>query len=400
MSFDVRHRLFLKPGREASVLARHPWVFSGAVDRVESLPDGVDGDLCDLVSANGDWLARGTMHRSSQIICRILTFRQEAIDEEFFLGRVREALELRMRIVDPARTDAFRIVNAEGDRLPGLIADRYADYLVVQCLTTGMARLSPLWCAALEEVVRPAAIIDRTDRATRDPALAGRREVLRGSAPAESIWIREEGLSFRVNLMQGQKTGFYLDQRANRALLALYARDRDVLNAFAYTGAFGVAAGRAGARSVVQLESSLPALEEAKVHWEANGLPPERVEQIHDDIFRYLRKSDRTFDVIILDPPPYAKGRGSVERASRAYKDLNLWGLKRLRPGGFLMSFSCSQHVSVDLFQKILFGAARDARVSVQWLHRLGAAPDHPVHLDHPQGEYLKGFLLRLVERE
>jgi 23S rRNA (cytosine1962-C5)-methyltransferase len=396
---DVKHRLVLKPGRDSSVRARHPWIFSGAAERVESLPDAQDGDLCDVLDGSGAWLARGTLHRSSQILCRILTWRDEAIDEGFFAGRIEAALAARRTHIDPASTDAFRVVNAEGDRLPGLIVDRYAEHIVVQCLTSGMARMEDLWCEALDRALAPAAIIDRSDRSVRDPAMAGRWEALRGEAPAEPVWIREDGLRFRVNVMTGQKTGFYLDQRENRILLGSLAGDREVLNGFAYTGAFGVHAGRAGARHVIQVESSTAALEEARLHWEANGLPLERVEHVHDDIFRYLRNTEREFDAIVVDPPPYAKDRGSVERAARAYKDVNLWAFRRLRPGGLLLSFSCSQHVGIDLFQKILFGAAKDAGASVQWLRRLGPGADHPVHLDHPQGEYLKGFLLRLIER-
>ncbi len=396
---DVKHRLVLKPGRDSSVRARHPWIFSGAADRVESLPDAQDGDLCDVLDGSGAWLARGTLHRSSQILCRILTWRDEAIDEGFFAGRIEAALAARRTHIDPASTDAFRVVNAEGDRLPGLIVDRYAEHVVVQCLTSGMARMEDLWCEALDRALAPAAIIDRSDRSVRDSAMAGRREALRGEAPAEPVWIREDGLRFRVNVMTGQKTGFYLDQRENRILLGSLAGDREVLNGFAYTGAFGIHAGRAGARHVIQVESSTAALEEARLHWEANGLPLERVEHVHDDIFRYLRNTEREFDAIVVDPPPYAKDRGSVERAARAYKDVNLWAFRRLRPGGLLLSFSCSQHVGIDLFQKILFGAAKDAGASVQWLRRLGPGADHPVHLDHPQGEYLKGFLLRLIER-
>ena len=397
---EVRHRIILRPGRDASVLARHPWVFSGAAERVESLPDAVDGDLCDVLDAEGGWLARGTLHRSSQILCRILTWRDEPIDAGFFVRRLEEALAMRTRLLDLSATDAYRLANAEGDRLPGLIIDRYADHVVAQCLTSGMARLEGLWCAALEGLLRPAAIIDRTDRAVRDPGLSGRREALRGSMPEGPIWIREGGLRFRVHLTAGQKTGFYLDQRDNRMLLAAHARDREILNGFAYTGAFGVHAGAGGAAHVVQVESSAPALEEARMNWDANDLSRDRVEYVCEDLFRYLRREDRSFDAIVLDPPPYAKQKGSVERAARAYKDLNLWALRRLRPGGLLFSFSCSQHVGVDLFQKILFGAARDAHASCQWIRRLGPGVDHPVHLDHPQGEYLKGFLLRMVERE
>lgn len=396
---EVRHRIILRKGRETSIRARHPWIFSGAVDTVESLDGAEDGEVCDVIDADGEWLARGTLHRSSQILCRILTWTDEPVDASFFLRRIDGALALRSELVDPRHTNAYRIVNAEADLLPGLIVDRYADYLVVQCLTSGMARLESLWCDALVARLGPRAIIDRTEGAVRDPALEGRREALWGEVPDAAIWIHENGHRFRVHLTQGQKTGFYLDQRENRQLLASLASGRDILNGFAYTGAFGVYAGWGGAKSVTQVESSSAAVEEARLHWETNGLPADRAEFVQDDVFKFLRETDREFDAIVLDPPPYAKSKGSIDRAARAYKDLNLWAIRRLRPGGLLLTFSCSQHLEADLFQKILFGAAHDARASCQWLQRLGPGRDHPVHLDHPQGEYLKGLLVRLIWR-
>lgn len=397
-SYQVQHRIHLKPGREASVAARHPWVFSGAVERVESLAGAVDGGVCDLLDAEGGFRARGTLHRSSQILCRILTWKEEPIDDAFFASRIAAAAALRERWIDAETTDAYRLVNAEGDLLPGLIVDRYADHLAVQCLTSGMSHLEALWCGALDRLLSPAAIIDRTERAVRDPALEGRCRALRGGIPEGAIPIKENGLAFRVRLDAGQKTGFYIDQRENRALLGRLARGCEVLNGFSYTGAFGVYAACGGAARVVQVESSAPALEEARAHWQQNGLSDDRVEHVKDDLFRFLRREERMFDIVVLDPPPYAKQKADVARAARAYKDLNLWGMRRLRPGGLLMSFSCSQHISVDLFQKILFGATRDAGVSLQWLKRLGPGADHPVHVDHPQGEYLKGFLLRRLD--
>lgn len=396
--FDVTHRILLKPERDGSVNARHPWIFSGAVDRVESLAGAEDGDPCDVLNAKGEWIARGTLHRSSQIVCRVLTWRKEPIDHGFFLRRIDDAWALRSRTVDVSETDAYRLVNAEGDRIPGLIVDRYGDFLVVQCLTAGMLRLEPFWRDALVERFAPRAIVDRSERAVRDPSVVGRNAAIHGDPPSEPVWVRESGFRYRVHLGLGQKTGFYLDQRENRALAGSLAAGRDVLNGFAYTGAFGMHAARGGARSVVQVESSAPALEEARAHWETNGLSSDIVTHVHQDVFRFLREDQRLFDLIVLDPPPYAKDRASVDRASRAYKDLNLWAIRRLAPGGILMTFSCSQHIGVDLFQKILFGAAKDARASMQWLRRLGPGVDHPVHMDHPQGEYLKGFLLRLIE--
>ncbi len=396
---EVQHRIFLRKGREASVRARHPWIFSGAVETVESLEGAQDGDVCDVIDSEGERIARGTLNRSSQILCRILTWGDEAIDADFFRQKIEGALALRRELIDTRHTDAYRLVNAEGDLLPGLIVDRYGDSLVVQCLTAGMARLEPLWLDTLVDMLQPRAIIDRTEGAVRDPALEGRREVLYGELPTLPVWIHENGHRFRVHLTQGQKTGFYLDQRENRQLLGTHASGRDILNGFAYTGAFGVYAGWGGARSVVQVESSTTAVDEARLHWETNGLPADRVEFVREDLYKYLREIDREFDAIVLDPPAYAKAKGSVDRAARAYKDLNLWALRRLRPGGLLFTFSCSQHMEADLFQKVLFGAAHDARASCQWLRRLGPGSDHPVHLDHPQGEYLKGLLVRMIWR-
>jgi 23S rRNA (cytosine1962-C5)-methyltransferase len=398
---EVRHRLILRPGRDASVRARHPWVFSGAVDRVESLPGARDGECCDLFDARGEWIARGTLHQSSQIVCRILTWMPgEVIDEPFFERRFEDAMRLRASAIDLTRTNAYRLVNAEGDRLPGLIVDRYGEELVVQSLTAGTSRLQPVWSAALVAVFQPGSIVDKTEHAVRDPALGSRTVGIHGPASLDPIWIYEDGLRFRVNLIAGQKTGFYLDQRENRQLCGRLAKGREVLNAFAYTGAFGIYAARGGATRVVQLESSTWANDEGRLNWEANDLPVDHVEFVREDVFKYLRREGPDFDMIVLDPPPYAKEKGSVERAARAYKDVNLRALRRLRPGGFLLTFSCSQHVDIDLFQKILFGAARDARASCQWLAHLGPGADHPVHLDHPQGEYLKGFLIRLLARE
>ena len=396
---EVRHRIRLRPGRERAVLAGHPWVFSGAAEEVHSLPGAVDGDLCDVTDAAGTWIARGTLHARSQILCRILTWREEPIDTPFFRRRVAQAAALRGALETAAETDAYRLVNAEGDRLPGLIVDRYADVLSVQCLTIGMDRLRDLWLEALRLEIEPAAIVDATGSAPREPGLPERREVLHGEIPSVAIPIRENGHRFQVPIFGGQKTGFYLDQRENRALFASIAEGKDVLDGHAYTGAFGVYAGAAGARRVVLVESSEPALDRARRHWAENDLAEERAVFVHADIGRHLRETHEEFDAIVLDPPPFARTRGSVDRAARAYKDVNLWALRRLRPGGFLMTFSCSQHVDADLFQKILFGAARDARASLQWARRLGAGIDHPVHLDHPQGEYLKGMLLRLLDR-
>lgn len=388
------YRLRLKGGRDRSVLRRHPWIFSGAIDTVEEADGACCGDLGEVLSASGQWLGIAVVNPSSQLIARMLRFDRGPVDRDWFIARLRAAADLRRRVV-PEGTTAFRLVNAEGDGLPGLVVDRYQDYLVVQCMALGMSRLEALWLPALAQVFEPRGILDRSERSRHDSNLARKDRLLQGEAPPERVEVVECGMRFAVDLIGGQKTGFYLDQRENRRLVGSMASGARVLNGFAYTGGFGVAAGANGAREVVNVETSSAALELAKTNWQLNGFPEERLRLVHGQVQEILRNEEQPFNLIILDPPAYAKDRRHVERASRAYKDVNMWAMKRLAPGGYLTTFSCSQHVSVDLFQKIIFSASLDAGRPMQWLARLGAGPDHPVHLDHPQGEYLKGLLLR-----
>jgi len=393
----VRFRLRLKPGREKSVLQRHPWVFTGAVDELEALEEAQAGDVGDVVDQRGRFLARATIHPDSQIVARILAWEERPIDEEFFRERIGRALRLRQAVVGLEATDAFRLVNAEGDELPGLVVDRYGRVLIVQTLTSGMLRLRPLWLRALVDLLEPLAVLERGEKARREHLEGPGQAVLWGEAPPARFEIRENGLSYWIDWQSGQKTGFYLDQRENRAAVRRHARDREVLNLFGYTGSFSVAAAAGGARRIVQVETSPLAREMARLNWERNGLEESRLELSGEDVFHFLRQDGRSYDLLILDPPPLAKERASLERALRAYKDLHLWSFCRAREGGLIWSFSCSQHVSADLFQKVVFSAARDAGASLQWLGRLGAGPDHPVHLDHPQGEYLKGLWMQVL---
>ncbi len=394
------YRLRLKPGRERSVLQRHPWLFSGAVAEVEALHGAVPGDLGDVVDTSGRFLARGTVQPDSQILCRILTWRDEPVDAAFFHRRVERAAAMRAELVADAETTAWRVINSEGDELPGLVVDIYGDILVAQVLTAGMSRHSNLWLDALESIFSPVAILERGERARRESVAeegTGSR-LLRGSLKPGPCLIHEHGLVYEMDPEVGQKTGFYLDQRDNRRAVRMHAGGRRVLNLFGYTGAFSVSAGAGGAGHVVHVESSAPARELARRNWAHNGLPKERFETSGEDAFRFLRNVRESYDLIVLDPPPFARDRRSLDRALRAYKDLNLWVLCRAKPGALVWSFSCSQHVSHDLFQKVVFGASLDARASVQWLGRCGAACDHPVHLDHPQGEYLNGLWMRVLE--
>ncbi len=392
----IVYRVWLKEGRERSLERRHPWVYSGAVERIEALPDSAPGGLGEVVSARGEWLATAIIQPDATLVARALRFERGPIDGDWMRARVAQAKALRAAVVPP-ETDAYRLVNAEGDGLPGLIVDRYAQFLVVQALSAGMVRLARLWLPALVEAESPSGIVSRGDAQGRAHGAGSGDAVLWGEAPPARLVIREHGLRFAADLLAGQKTGFYLDQRENRRIIGALSRGRRMLNAFAYTNAFGVYAAAGGAASVVAVETSVSANELARENWALNGFEDERLRIVKEDAQRVLRQAGERYDLIVLDPPPFAKERGQVERAARAYKDLNLHALRCLAPGGLLATFSCSQHIEPELFQKIVFGASLDARVPAQWIARWGAGPDHPVHLDHPQGEYLKGLLLRAM---
>jgi 23S rRNA (cytosine1962-C5)-methyltransferase len=395
----IAYRVVLRPGRERSVLRGHPWLYSGAIERIEARTDAAPGELGEILSATGDWLALATVQPEATLTAKILRFEPGAIDSAYFAAAFVQAAALRADVLPPG-TDAYRLIHAEGDCLPGLVIDRYGDFLVVQCLSAGMSRLQSFWLPALRSTIPARGIYEKAEHARRDAGLARVDGVLDGEAPPEILTIHEHGHRFEVRLATGQKTGFYLDQRENRAQIATLARGRRMLDAFCYGGAFGVHAAAAGAAHVTALDTSARALEQVEANWKLNDLPLERLRATRTPAQDFLRQGDERFDLIVLDPPAFAKEHGEIDRAARAYKDLNLRALRRLAPGGYLATFSCSQHVTVDLFQKILFAASLDARRRVQWVRRLGAGPDHPVHLHHPQGEYLKGFLLHALEDE
>ena len=391
-------RVFLKPGKEKPVRNAHPWVFSGAIARVEGGPR--DGDVVDVADAGGAFLARGLYNRHSQLTVRLFTWDEGAtLDGRWLRERVAQALAWRQRSCPPD-TNAYRVVFSEADGVPGLIVDRYADVLTVQFSTLGLERRKAEVVEALVDVLRPRAIVERADAESRErEGLTAREGTLWGEPPRE-IEMREAGLRFVVDLGGGQKTGFYLDQRVNRARVAAYCGGARVLNAFAYTGAFAVYAARAGAEQVVNVDTSAEALALAQRHLALNGFDRPQDEYLVGDVFQVLRTyRDRgeTFDLIILDPPKFAHSAGQVERATRGYKDINLQALRLLRPDGILATFSCSGLVSADLFQKIVFGASVDAHRPAQIVERLTQAPDHPVRLSFPESEYLKGLLCRVL---
>lgn len=379
---------------------RHPWVFSGAVARLEGQP--ADGDVVEVRDAQGAWLARGTLNRRSQIVARLLTWEpDEPVDEAFWRARIARAIAGRAALASDPTTTAYRLIHAESDGLPGLVVDRYGDFLVLQFLTLGVDCRRAVILAALDELLAPRGIFERSDVDVREKeGLSPQVGRLSGEEPPDRLEIVENGRRFWVDVRAGQKTGFYLDQRENRARLPAFCAGAEVLDSFAGTGAFGVYALSGGAARVTFLDSSAPALELARQNVARNGHDPRAHDFVPGNAFQVLREfraAGRAFDVIVMDPPKFAPAARDVPRAARAYKDVNLLAFQLLRPGGILFTTSCSGAVSADLFQKIVFGAAVDARREAQIIGYLYQGADHPVALAFPEGAYLKGLICRAL---
>lgn len=388
-------RMVLKAGREKSLRHRHPWIFSGAIERVEG--DPARGDTVVVNGRDGGFLARAAYNADSQIRARVWSFDPaEAVDEALMRRRLERSIA--RRAVVRAGSDAMRLVHGESDGLPGLVVDRYGDTVVVQILSAGAERWRELWGPALVQLTGARAVFERSDVEVRVlEGLAPRTGPLLGEAPGK-VRITEDGIAYEVDVAAGQKTGFYLDQRDNRALAASLAEGKSVLNCFCYTGGFSLAALKGGARHVVSVDTSEEALQAAGRNVEINALDAGRCEWLAADVFNHLRKlrdQAKHFDLIVLDPPKFAPTEKHVPNAARAYKDINLWAMKLLAPGGHLLTFSCSGAVGPDLFGKIVAGAAADARVDLQIRRRLEASLDHPVSIHFPEGEYLKGLWLQ-----
>ena len=391
--------ILLKAGREKSLLRRHPWIFSGAIERVDGVP--LSGDTLPVRDVSGNFLAWAAYNPVSNIAARVWSWHEEEnIVAEFFRKRITTALAARDGLGLARDSNGMRLVHAESDGLPGVIVDRYGDVLVMQIGSAGGERWRDTCADILQELLNPVCIYERSDSDSR--ALEGlepRNGVLRGALP-ERVEAAENGLRFRVDVVAGQKTGFYLDQRDNRALTETLAAGRDVLNCFCYTGGFSLYALRGGAKSVLSIDASGDALRIAEENLNRNGLDDSRAEWTEADVFqalRTLRDQGRKFDLIILDPPKFAPTAAFAEKAARGYKDINLLGFKLLNPGGLLCTYSCSGGISADLFQKIIAGAALDAGVDAQIVHYLHASADHPVLLSFPEGAYLKGLVLRVA---
>ena len=395
----------LKPSKEKSLLRRHPWIYANAIDRVDGKP--APGATVLVRAHDGRFLARAAYSPHSQIRLRVWSFDEnEPIDHAFFKRRVQRAVAHRRAFVSD--TLAVRLIFGEADGLPGLIVDHYVEdggtgrgQLVCQFMAAGVEAWKEAIVAALVGATDCPNVYERSDVSIREKeGLAQTTGVLAGDAPPKTLITRENGVRYHVDVETGHKTGFYVDQRDNRALVQAYAGERDVLNCFCYTGGFSLAAMKGGARRVVSIDSSGEALSLARANVEANGFDAARAQWLDADAFKTLRRladEGERFDLVVLDPPKFAPAREHVDRAARAYKDINLSGLRLLRPGGLLFTYSCSGAIDADLFQKIVAGAAADARVDARILKRLGAGLDHPLLAAFPEGEYLKGLLLQIV---
>lgn len=391
--------ILLKPGRDRSLLMRHPWIFSGAIAQVQGRPE--PGETVVVRSPQGGFLAWAAYSPSSKITARVWSWDEaEQIDAAFLRRRLQAALEQRRTMVPENETNALRLVHAESDGLPGLVVDRYGDVLVVQFLSAGAERWRELLVDLLVELTGIRQVYERSDVEVRVlEGLPEREGPLRGEGPFTPLVIREHGLGFRVDPVHGQKTGFYIDQRRNRQRLRELCTGREVINCFCYTGAFSVYALAGGAKSVLSIDSSGEALAMAAENVALNRLEGPGVEWLEADVFhalRAFRDQGRTCDLIVLDPPKFAPTAAQAERAARGYKDINLLAFKLLRPGGLLLTFSCSGGISAELFQKIVMGAALDAGVDAQIVEYLNQGIDHPVALTFPEGAYLKGLICRV----
>ncbi len=389
----------LLPDRLKSVQRLHPWIFSGAVGEVAG--DPAPGGDVEIRDSDGRFLARGSWSPSSQIRCRIWTFREdENIDRDFFLRRIRSAAALREDLLAETGTSACRLVNAEADGLPGLVIDRYNNFLVLEVLSAGAEHHLPEITSALRELYPDDSIYERSDSQVRLlEGLKPRSGLIHGSMPPEEIAIDDtRDIKILVDLREGHKTGYYLDQRDNRRRLTRYCRKKKVLNCFSYTGGFCLYALKGGASAVVNVDVSAKALDTAKRSIVLNHLDPGRVRFIREDVFEYLRREKEkgsSFDVIVLDPPKFAENQNQLKKACRGYKDINRLAASLLSPGGTLFTFSCSGHMTPDLFQKVVADAFLDAGRQGRIVDHLHQAGDHPVSLPCPESLYLKGLVIR-----
>jgi len=392
--------VILKKGKEKAVLQRHPWLFSGAIEKVKGKP--ANGDIVKLLNDKGEFMAYGFYNDQSRVALRLLEWDANVeINEDWFRKKVAVAVNSRSNILEDGTTNTCRLIFSEADYLPGLIVDKYADYLAVQVLTSGIENVLPVIIDELQKLLKPEGIFDKSDASSRaHEGLGTINQVLAGKQPPEIVEVIENGIRYGINIAEGQKSGFYCDQRDNRHIVALHSKGKKVLDCFSYTGGFTLNSLKNGATSVTSVDSSALAIETLNQNIKLNQLDPATQTSIQSDVnkqLRALRENGEKFDIVVLDPPKYAPSRSALNKASRAYKDLNRMGMLLLNSGGLLATFSCSGAMDIDTFKQVLAWAALDAGKEVQFIYQFCQPEDHPVRASFPEGEYLKGLLCRVI---
>lgn len=387
-------KLIIKKGRERALINRHPWIFSGAV---QTLPNAELGEILSVYSHDNRLIGYGFYAPGTQIVCRVFEYTDKEIDvltQEYWTDKFRKAYEIRKRFIVSEQTNAYRLINAEGDFFPGLIADVYADTVVIQLLIKGTENLLDFIIEALKVIGFEKVYLKAKEVAGRLENVLHKKSWVSEKTGAAQIEIIENGVKFWVDIESGQKTGFFLDQRDARQLIKTYSKGAKVCNTFSYSGGFSLYALDAGAELVHSVDSSKIAVDLIEKNLELNNISPERHQSYAEDVFKFLKQTENKYDLIVLDPPAFAKTAKAVPNATRGYKELNLIAFRKINPGGIVFTFSCSQKITRDLFRKIVFGAAADAKRNIRILHQTTQPPDHPVNIYHPENEYLKGLVL------
>jgi len=391
--------IILKKGKEKAAIQRHPWVFSGALDKIKGKPE--DGEVVKTIAFDGEFLAYGFFNSNSRVAIRLLEWDESiTVDQTWFSNRLKQAISARKSVLND-ETNTCRLVFSEADFLPGLIVDQYADFLSMQISSSGIDRMKQDIVEILKTELSPKGIFEKSDATARNhEGLALENGLLWGENPPEFLEVKENGIRYNINIAEGQKSGFYCDQRDNRQVLASYTNGKKVLDCFSYSGGFSLNSLAKGAAKVVSVDSSALAVDTLKQNVALNGFDTEKVTAIQSDVNKQLRafkESGEMFDVIVLDPPKYAPSRSALDRAARAYKDLNRLGMLLVEKGGLLATFSCSGAVDIETFKQIIAWAALDAGKEVQVVKQFCQPEDHPVRISFPEGEYLKGLLLRVL---
>ncbi|MCY9871108.1 class I SAM-dependent methyltransferase [Vibrio barjaei] len=392
--------IHLVKGRDKSLRRKHPWIFSRGISHVDGQPSL--GETVDVFASNGEWLAKAAYSPNSQIRARVWSFEKQDIDVSFFVSRINQAQLLREDIIERDGLTGYRLIAAESDGLPGITIDRYENFLVCQLLSAGAEFQKDSLVEALTQCFSECSIYERSDVSVRKKeGLKERTGVLHGETPSKPVVIEENGVKISVDIINGHKTGFYLDQRDSRYQAQKYVKDKEVLNCFSYTGGFGLYALKGGAKRVINADVSQLALDTAKHNAELNGFTEKKKAVfLNADVFKLLREyrdQGTKFDVVIMDPPKFAESKAQLNGACRGYKDINMLAMQILKPGGTLLTYSCSGLMDGALFQKIIADAAVDANRSVKFVERFEQAADHPTDTAYPEGFYLKGFACKVL---